>query len=138
MIEKIANITTEHMILYKIIPANDKEYYSYKLILLIEGMITGLSLVALSVLLDRLDVMVVFYVSFMILRTRTGGFHVNSFIGCYFSTIAIACAAIYIIPLISGLVFLVCSFVISTTVICRIGVVNHPNVELDESEIKQM
>lgn len=138
MVEMIADAIVDQMEQEEILCSEMREHYIYALITIIEKWITILSILFISILLKQAVPIILFLISFLSLRKRTGGYHANSFLQCYIGTLIISIGIIYMCPILvnyMGTVYilLVCSIVI----ISCIGTVNHPNLALNCTELHE-
>lgn len=138
MVEMIANMIVDQMEEERLLCCEMKEHYVYALITMIEKSITITSILCIAVVFKQLIPMILFLSFFMALRKRTGGFHANSFWQCYLGTLAISVVIIFVCPILVNYinaiyVLLICSGML----ICLIGTVNHPNMEMDCVELQE-
>ena len=138
MVEKISCGITEVLVDRKYILDEQRAIYEYHTLMLIEKMITVVSILIISLIMNVFMQTVVVGVSFLSLRKRTGGFHANTFLRCYMLSLIIYITSIKVLyPMLEQvsisaiLIITVCSGVI----IFFIGTVNHPNLGLEESEL---
>ena len=81
---------------------------------------------------------IIFLCTFMFLRRRTGGFHLETFGQCFIGT-NIICIIIEVCDFIwlkyMPVVMVFC--MVSVIYILCVGTVNHPNLALDDSELRE-
>lgn len=135
MINSISENIVNQMIENDVIESSDKDYYVYRITALSETAMTVLTVIAIATILKKLDVTIVFLVSFMALRRQTGGLHLNSFIKCYFSSIVLCIGSVLLTEYLPVNIYLLMVTVVSASVIMIIGCVNHPNLDFDDSEL---
>lgn len=136
MIENIARRTIEQLLVGKIINEQRREVYEYALVILIEKLITMLSLLIIGWLADALIPTVLFVIFFFSLRERTGGLHAKKFSSCYLVTIVFFTIFVWYsrsIALYSQT--FCCITVASILLVWAIGTVNHPNMHMSKSEL---
>ncbi|MBD5543067.1 MAG: accessory gene regulator B family protein [Lachnospiraceae bacterium] len=138
MIEKMAIKIINQMEIEKIISKSSCEYYEYALIGMVEHAITVGSMLLLGMIFRQFLPTICFIVFFLSLRKRTGGFHANKFWQCYLGTVITYIAVMQIVPMICikqpimyGLLFF------AITLICIIGTINHPNIDMSKSELQE-
>ena len=138
MIEKMALKVVNQMEMQKIISKSNCEYYEYALIGMVEQAITVGTMLLLGLLFRQFLHTVCFMVFFLSLRKRTGGFHANKFWQCYLGTVIFYIAIMQIVPVLFrkptvmyGLLFL------ATLIICIMGTINHPNMDMSKSELRE-
>lgn len=137
MIEKIIEDIVNGLVINNIISREQKEEYQYALICEIESLIIIGSVLIIASICQRLFSTVCFLCFFLKLRKRVGGYHLNSFMGCYLGSICMY-----------GLVVCLCSMsnshmfylnllgVIACFYITVVGTVNHPNIHMNFVELK--
>lgn len=136
MVCRISDYIVTRMLELKVIDSDDREYYIYKLCVMCETAVTVFTLLVISMIMRRPDVMIVFLLAYTALRRYAGGLHLDSFSKCYFTSIIVFSGVIYIIPKLSPDIYLISLTLLSALVIAFIGTVNHPNLNLDPDELK--
>lgn len=138
MIEKMALKIVNQMELEKIIKKSSCEYYEYALISMVEHVITVGTMLILGLIFRQFLPTVCFMVFFLSLRKRTGGFHANRFWQCYLGTVTFYIAIMQIVPILCrnqtvmyGLLFF------AILLICIMGTINHPNMDMSKSELQE-
>lgn len=120
------------------IEKTQKEYYEYALITMTEQMIAVASMLMIGIFFHQFVPTVIFIIFFLSLRKRTGGYHADKFWQCYLLT-----AITYIGVIQAAFVFLKKPFMMygilvwAVLVIEIIGTVNHPNMDMDQSELQE-
>ena len=89
MTERIANVLTEHMFADGLIECGDKEIYHYAIQVLIEKIIGFSTIFLFSIMWGVFLETVFFLLCFSCLRKYTGGFHSESYAGCFVGTTGI-------------------------------------------------
>lgn len=138
MIEKMALKLVNQMERQKIISKSNSIYYEYALITMSENALTVGTVVLLGVLFEKFLHTVCFFAFFLSLRKRTGGFHADKFWQCYLGTVITYIAVIQAMPMLCkipavmyGMLFL------AIFLICIIGTINHPNMDMNKSELQE-
>lgn len=138
MIEKMALKIVNQMEIEKIISKSSCEYYEYALIAMVENIVTVVTILLLGVIFEKFLHTVCFWAFFISLRKRTGGFHADKFWQCYLGTVITYIAIIQAMPMlcrtptvIYGMLFL------AIILIYVIGTINHPNVDMNKSELQE-
>lgn len=138
MVEKIANAIIDQMENEKLMHSEMREHYLYVLITTIEKWITIISIVFIGVIFRQVVPMMLFLAFFLSLRKRTGGFHANSFWQCYLGTMIISISLIFVCPVLVNHMYIVYALLAcSVLVTAIIGTVNHPNLAMDCTELKE-
>ena len=138
MIEKMALKIVVQMERHKIINKSSCEYYEYALIAVVENTVSIGTMLLLGLIFGQFLQTVCFMVFFLSLRKRTGGFHANKFWQCYLGTVIIYIVIMQLVPMLcrnSAVMYGMLFFAI--ILICIIGAINHPNIEMNKSELQE-
>ncbi len=136
MVDKLSISLVNQMVDGKLIEDEQKEHYLYALITMIERVISIGTIFVISIFVNKLVPTFLFLLFFLSLRKRTGGFHLNTFVQCYFATIGIYLLVLIIDPiLVDNLQILLEVLLGAICAIEIIGTVNHPNMHLDNVEL---
>lgn len=138
MIGKMALKIVNQMEMQKIINKSSCEYYEYALIVFVENVVTVGTMLLLGLLFRQFLHTICFIVFFLSLRKRTGGFHANKFWQCYLETVIVYIMIIQGVPVLckNPVVMYVILF-FAVLLICIMGTINHPNVDMSKSELKE-
>lgn len=117
---------------------DDKEAYVYAYTITLEKILTLITIGIMGVVLNRLVNIIIFLCTFMFLRRRTGGFHLETFGQCFIGTnficvIIEACDFVWLKYM--TLVMFLC--MVSVLYIICVGTVNHPNLALNDGELME-
>lgn len=138
MIEKMALKVVNQMEAQKIISKSNCEYYEYALIGMVEQAITVGTMLLLGLLFGQFLHTVCFMVFFFSLRKRTGGFHADKFWQCYFGTVIFYIAIMKIVPVLCGKPTVMYGLLfLAMILICIMGTINHPNMDMNKSELQE-
>ena len=138
MIEKMALKIVNQMEAEKIISKSSCEYYEYALIGMAEHAITVGTMLLLGLVFRQFLPTVCFIVFFLSLRKRTGGFHAEKFWQCYLGTVLFYVAIMQIVPMLCrnpAVMYAMLFFAI--ILICVMGTINHPNIDMNKSELQE-
>ena len=138
MIEKMALKIVNQMEMEKIISKSSCEYYEYALIGMAEHAITVGTMLLLGLVFRQFLPTVCFIVFFLSLRKRTGGFHAEKFWQCYLGTVLFYVAIMQIVPMLCrnpAVMYAMLFFAI--ILICVMGTINHPNIDMNKSELQE-
>lgn len=138
MIDKLIVKIVDSMINTDIISKDDKEAYVYAYTITLEKVLTLITISIMGVVLNRLVNIIIFLCTFMFLRRRTGGFHLETFDQCFIGTNLIcviieACDFVWLKYM--TLVMFLC--MVSVLYIICVGTVNHPNLALSDIELME-
>lgn len=138
MIEKMALKIVNQMEMEKIISKSSCEYYEYALIGMVEHAITVGTMLFLGLIFRQVLPTICFIVFFLSLRKRTGGFHANKFWQCYLGTVIIYSALVQIVPILcSNQAVMYAMLYLAILLICAMGTINHPNMDMSKSELQE-
>lgn len=139
MIEKMVLKLVSQMESRKIIDEANSKYYVYALIMIVEHIIAVGTMLVIGILFKQFIPTIIFLVFFLSLRKRTGGYHAGKFWQCYLMTILIYIGVIQVAVALSEkpLALYVMLFP-AVFVIEIIGTINHPNIDLNKDELREM
>ena len=132
MIDRYINLLIDRGIIWQ----GEEEIYKYKLTCFLEKTFTISIMILISLMFRQTISIVMFIVSSFWLRSRMGGFHLDSFKGCFVGTIGTEIVLILLIkyrvvPLIISEIL----SAIATVIIFILGASNHPNMNYDKDRI---
>ncbi|MGP1416166.1 MAG: accessory gene regulator B family protein, partial [Treponema sp.] len=138
MVEKLATNLISQMIENKIIDKEMKERYIYTFICFVEKFITIGSIMLISLITNNFLPTIFFLIFFFELRKRTGGYHLDKFYKCYLATVA-SCLIVMVIGtnLVEHIQILLGILAIATVYIEIVGTVNHPNMQMNSTELAE-
>lgn len=138
MIERMALKIANQMEMEKIISKSNCEYYEYALIGIIEQAVTVGTMLLLGLLFRQILPTICFIVFFLSLRKRTGGFHAEKFWQCYLGTVIIFSMVIQIVPMLCrNPAAMYIMLFIAIVLICIMGTINHPNMDMSKNELQE-
>lgn len=137
MIEKMAFMIVRQMEMQKVIKSSC-EYYEYALTAMMENIVTVGTLLFLGLLFEKFLHTLCFLMFFLTLRRRTGGFHANKFFQCYIGTVLTYIAVVQVTPVLCrASIFMYGMLFLAIVLICILGTINHPNVDMDEDGLQK-
>lgn len=137
MVKKIILWLIDQMEAEHIISKADRENYEYALILMTERAIAVGTILLIGLVSKLLIQTICFLFVFMTLRKRTGGYHANKFWQCYLATIITYVGVIHFAVVLStNKTVLYAALALAVLVILVIGTVNHPNMDMNQEELK--
>ena len=138
MIEKMALKIVNQMEKQKIISKSNCEYYEYALIAMVENAITVGTMLLLGMLFGKILQTICFLLFFLSLRKRTGGFHADKFWQCYLGTVITFIVVIQATPRLCGTPAVMYGMLFLAIILIYImGTINHPNMDMDKSELQE-
>lgn len=139
MVEEMVLKLVNQMEMKKMIEKSDRDYYEYVLIMMIERIIAIGSLLIISVIFKQFLPTVVFLTFFLSLRKRTGGYHADKFWQCYLLTIITYIGVVQAASMLSKnpqIMYIL--LLLAVLIVEVIGTVNHPNMDLDKDEMREI
>ncbi len=138
MVEEMVLKLVNQMEVKKMIEKSDRDYYEYVLIIMMERIIAIGSLLIVSVICKQFLPTVIFLIFFLSLRKRTGGYHADKFWQCYLLTIITYIGVIRVAPVLSEISYLMYILLFLAVLVIEVfGTINHPNMDLDENELRE-
>lgn len=133
MIERITQNIIGEMIELDIMDPVNSDMYAYKLTIIIESLITVVTLLIIGLIMREPVIMTVLMLSFMLLRYNTGGLHLDTYLQCYAGTVIMFFTTVLIADHMTMNLYLAAGVAIACSVICFKGFVNHPELGLDSA-----
>lgn len=138
MIENMVLKLVNQMEMEKIINKSSCEYYEYALIGMVEHAVTVGTMLLLGLIFRQLLPTICFVVFFLSLRKRTGGFHANKFWQCYLGTVLTYIVVMLVVPMLCmNQTIMYGMLLLAISLIFIMGTINHPNVDMNKSELKE-
>lgn len=138
MVEQIVTRLVAQMEDRKIIEKSSKDYYEYVLITLAEHVIGVGTMMIIGMLFKQFIPTVIFLLFFLSLRKRTGGYHADKFWQCYLATIITYIGIIQMAAVLAEKTYIMYAILfLAVLVIEIIGTVNHPNIDMNKSELQE-
>lgn len=138
MIEKKISNLVNSLERADLIEKSQREEYEYALLTLTESIIATVTLLIIGFLFRQPAGTVIFLIFFFSLRKRTGGYHADSFLMCYLETAATFVCVLFVAKFFSGnqlLMYIL--LVLAAGTIAVVGTVNHPNMDMDQGELRE-
>ncbi len=138
MIHKLAVKTAGYLIMNKVGTVDYEESYIYGIEIMIEKFITYSVLLILALYFKQIIPSLLFVIFFVLLRGYTGGYHANTYAGCFISTLVmyLTCSLVLAPRLLEEEILLFPGLAITIIVILTLAPVNHPNLDMNSKEIK--
>lgn len=138
MVEEMVLKLVNRMEVKKMIERDSRDYYEYALIIMTERTIAVGTMLVIGFIIKQFLPTVAFLIFFLSLRKRTGGYHADKFWQCYLLTITTYIGVILMATVLSEkshILYALLFFAVFAVEV--IGTVNHPNIDLDENELKE-
>ena len=138
MLERKLAELIQQMIEERLIESNEKEKYMYVYTCIAEKILTVGSILILSIIRNNLIPAIFFLIFFFTLRKRTGGYHADTFIQCYFGTIIIYFMVSELSYFLQNhVLYVMIITLVALFIIEFIGTINHPNIKMNQDELMQ-
>lgn len=135
MISSVANNITNYLICKKVIKDDDREIYQYGFEQVFSSLLNIATMLLLGIILGKIYQSLVLILSFMALRSYSGGYHANTPLHCYLLTVMSISAALSIMIFITIDRFICLGLlVLSSVVILLFSPIGTKNKPLDEIE----
>lgn len=135
MVRKVSQKVTERLIFRKVIKDGDYEIYQYGLEQLLTSILELLTLLAIGLIMGMIWQVMIFVLSFMLLRKYAGGYHASTPVRCYLLTNLVILSVLSVMKYIGIIIFIYLGlFMVSSTIILALSPVQAVNKELDEIE----
>ena len=137
MIDRVANRIACQMTDEKIISPELTGLYAYRLVIAVETFLTTVTLLFLAVIVHRFELMAVLLISFALLRSKTGGYHFDSYFGCFTGSVLLFSIVTMLIPYIELNIYLMITVALAGIMVIYMGFINHPNLNLNRDGIRK-
>jgi len=135
MISSAANNITNYLICKKVIKDDDREIYQYGFEQVFSSLLNIATMLLLGIILGIIYQSLVLILSFMALRSYSGGYHANTPLQCYLLTVMSISTALSIMKFITIDRFICLGLlVLSSVVILLLSPIGSKNKPLDEIE----
>lgn len=138
MLNRIVKKISRYFCKNNIIDKEDIEIYEYGLVILISTVLETISVILISIFLDKLLATVIFLISFIALRVFAGGYHAKTSGRCYLTLLSVY--AIYLVSLFFPLPFTAVSVafsVITEIIVLLFAPVDNENKRLSREDAKR-
>lgn len=122
---------------YDIIDVEMRKNYEYVIEIIIERLISYISILFISLVFDKLIPGFLFVSFFVLLRRYTGGYHAKSFAGCYFGSVFLLLTVIGLGEISFSSALMGALIIISIITVLAVGTVKHLNMNYSLSELRE-
>lgn len=136
MITKLAKSTTHFFVQKNIIKADDEKVYAYGMELLFSTIMNIFLVMVIAAVSKKIIPILVYMISFIILRQFIGGYHAKTHMGCMGILTVVLTIFIYVISTYKYFSFIitVTSCITSAILVLRYAPVEHPNNPLSDKD----
>lgn len=136
--EQIALRIVSKMLMANLISDNETEMYNYGVQVLLEKVISYAAIFALAMIIHKFLEILLFSVSFSVIRKYSGGIHCKTFKSCLIISALVSFSGVELLPLIeNNLSLYQGGVVMSIVILIIIGSINNPNIDWSEYEYKR-
>lgn len=136
--DQVASKIVARMMTTNLISKNDAEEYIYGVQILLEKIISYATILLLALILNRLLEIILFVVSFSLIRKYSGGIHCKRFETCLIASAAVSISGVFIFPLVENRILLYQGGVImSIIIVIVVGAINNPNMDWSNYEYRK-
>lgn len=136
--EQIASRIVSKMLMANLISDNETEMYNYGVQVLLEKVISYATIFALAMIIHKFLEILLFSVSFSVIRKYSGGIHCKTFKSCLIISALVSFSSISLFPVIkNNLSLYQGGVVMSIAILILIGSINNPNIDWSECEYKR-
>jgi accessory gene regulator B len=125
------------MIANDVIGDDERAIYSYHIQVMLESVVGHAILLLIAAMSGHFVEILLFLLSFGILRGSTSGYHCKTSVGCFVLS-SLACAFVVLLKDLALRYILYCQggLIISMIIIFLVGAINHPNMGWSDEELK--
>lgn len=136
--DQVASKIVARMMIANLISKNDAEEYIYGVQILLEKIISYATILLLALILNRLLEIILFVVSFSLIRKYSGGIHCKRFETCLIASTAVSISGVALFPLAKKCILLYQGGVLmSIIIVIIIGSINNPNIDWSVCEYRK-
>lgn len=136
--ERVASGIVNKMMLAELIDDNEAASYKYGVQILLEKLISYAVIFGLALILNRFLEVLLFFISFSIIRKYSGGIHCRHFETCLIASTVVSFSGIALFSIAEMLNLTYQGVAImSITIVFIIGSVNNPNIDWNDSEFRK-
>lgn len=133
--EALSTKIVSRMVMEGIITSDEVAIYLYNIQLMLERMVSYAVLLGLAMLLRSFLPILIFSLSFSMIRTFSGGYHCNRFSACLALSALVVLSVKLVFPLIDMFYAIYQGGVImSTIIVISLGSINNLNIDWSDSE----
>lgn len=136
--EHVSSIIVNRMISAELISESEADQYNYGVQILIEKIISYSVIFGLAILIHRFWEILVFVISFSVLRKYTGGIHCRRFETCLLASTAVSISGTIVLPLVEKNILLYQGgAIMSIIIVILLGTINNPYIDWSDYEYKR-
>lgn len=137
--ERVASGIVTRMITADLIDRNEAASYRYGIQILLEKLISYVVIFGLAIILNRFLEVLLFFISFSVIRKYSGGIHCRHFETCLVASTAVSFSGIALFPLVEKSILTYRGgAIMSIIIVFLIGAVNNPNIDWSDCEYRKV
>ncbi|MBO7449451.1 MAG: accessory gene regulator B family protein [Clostridiales bacterium] len=137
--EKVASEIVTKMMSADLISEDEAASYRYGVQILIEKIFSYAIIFSLAIILNRFLEVLLFFISFSIIRKYSGGIHCRHFETCLIASTLVSFSGIGLFPLVEKSILTYQGGVImSIIIVFLIGAINNPNIDWSDCEYRKV
>lgn len=137
--ERVASGIVTRMIMADLIDRNEAASYRYGIQILLEKLISYVVIFGLAIILNRFLEVLLFFISFSVIRKYSGGIHCRHFETCLVASTAVSFSGIALFPLVEKSILTYRGgAIMSIIIVFLIGAVNNPNIDWSDCEYRKV
>ena len=137
VVENASNKIVSRMIANDVIGADERAIYSYHIQVMLESVVGHSIILLIAAMSGHFVEILLFLLSFGILRGSTSGYHCKTSVGCFVLS-SLACAFVVLLKdlALRYILYYQGGLIISMIIILLVGAINHPNMVWSDEELK--
>lgn len=137
--ERVASGIVTRMITADLIDRNEAASYRYGIQFLLEKLISYVVIFGLAIILNSFLEVLLFFISFSVIRKYSGGIHCRHFETCLVASTAVSFSGIALFPLVEkSILTYQGGAIMSIIIVFLIGAVNNPNIDWSDCEYRKV
>ena len=130
---------TDYLIAKGVSRKSERDFYVYGCEILLLKIANVGTLLCIALVMGNLVEGIILLLTFMTLRKHTGGFHLDSVLGCYIFTALVYMSSLYLcVNYMGNKAMCLVIVIISELIIVSLAPIDYPNLNLTEVEIMSM
>ena len=137
VVENASNKIVSRMIANDVIGDDERAIYSYHIQVMLESVVGHSIILLIAAMSGHFVEILLFLLSFGILRGSTSGYHCKTSVGCFVLS-SLACAFVVLLKdlALRYILYYQGGLTISMIIIFLVGAINHPNMGWSDEELK--
>ena len=137
VVENASNKIVSRMIANDVIGDDERAIYSYHIQVMLESVVGHSIILLIAAMSGHFVEILLFLLSFGILRGSTSGYHCKTSVGCFVLS-SLACAFVVLLKdlALRYILYYQGGLIISMIIIFLVGAINHPNMGWSDEELK--